>query len=124
MNEPITDQAMREWTARAWKEAQAKETSMNRDNIIRMAREAGGGTTWWPLHSDTLERFAALVEKEVKREASFDRAELCLKRINKYVLEERAACAKACEEFDFEFQDDSAGSLQGAAAAIRARGQA
>jgi hypothetical protein len=33
----------------------------NNNDIIRMAREAGGGTTWWPLHTDTLERFAALV---------------------------------------------------------------
>jgi hypothetical protein len=35
---------------------------------------------------------------------------------------EREACAKVCEEFDFRFQDDSAGSLQDAAMAIRARG--
>jgi len=61
MNKPITDQAMREWTARAWEEAQAKGASMTREDIIEMAREAGGGTTWWPLHADTLERFAALV---------------------------------------------------------------
>jgi len=30
------------------------------DDIIAMAKESGGGTTWWPLHTDTLERFAAL----------------------------------------------------------------
>jgi len=35
---------------------------------------------------------------------------------------EREACAKVCEDFDFEFQDDSAGTLQGVAEAIRARG--
>jgi hypothetical protein len=35
---------------------------------------------------------------------------------------EREACAKVCEDFDFKFQDDSAGTLQGAAEAIRARG--
>ena len=34
---------------------------MTRDDIIRMAREASGGTTWWPIHVDILERFAALV---------------------------------------------------------------
>lgn len=32
---------------------------MNRDDIIRMAREASGGTTWWPIHVDILERFFA-----------------------------------------------------------------
>ena len=36
---------------------------------------------------------------------------------------EREACAKACEDFSFQFQDDSAGSLQDAAEAIRARGE-
>ncbi len=34
---------------------------MTKDDIIRLAQEAGGGTTWWPLHSDTLERFANLI---------------------------------------------------------------
>jgi hypothetical protein len=31
-----------------------------------MAKESGGGTTWWPLHTDTLERFAALVVEHYK----------------------------------------------------------
>jgi len=39
---------------------------VNRDDIIRMAKESGGGTTWWPLHTDTLERFAALVVEHYK----------------------------------------------------------
>lgn len=34
---------------------------MTRDDIIRMAREASGGTDWWTIGGDTLERFAALV---------------------------------------------------------------
>ena len=34
---------------------------MTRDDIIRMAREASGGTTWWPIHVDILERFSDLV---------------------------------------------------------------
>lgn len=33
---------------------------MTRDDIIRMAREASGGTVWWSINSDALERFAAL----------------------------------------------------------------
>jgi hypothetical protein len=38
--------------------------------------------------------------------------------------DEREACARLCEDFEFGFQDDSVGSLQGAATAIRARGEA
>jgi hypothetical protein len=70
---------------------------MNRDDIIRMAREAGGGTTWWPLHTDTLERFTALV-----------------------AAAEREACAKVCDEL--HYAADAYGAQ--CAEAIRARGQA
>lgn len=49
---------------------------MKREDIIRMAREAGGGTTWWPLHTDTLERFAALVAA-TEREACLEIADHC-----------------------------------------------
>jgi hypothetical protein len=51
---------------------------MTKEDVIKMAREAGGGTTWWPLHSDTLERFAALVAA-AEREAC---AKLCADGIN------------------------------------------
>jgi hypothetical protein len=62
--------------------------------VIEMAKESGGGTTWWPLHTDTLERFAALVRAD-----------------------EREACAKVCDgEATIE------GIAQRCAAAIRARG--
>ena len=47
---------------------------MNQDEIIRMAKEASGGTTWWPLKSDILQRFAAMV-----------------------AAKEREACAKVCD---------------------------
>jgi len=40
MNKPITDQAMREWTARAWEEAQAEGASMNRDDIDKLWQQA------------------------------------------------------------------------------------
>ena len=71
---------------------------MTRDDLIRMAREAG-----WQYADDDrgyepLWRFASLV-----------------------AAAEREECAKVCEDFDFEFQDDSAGTLQGAAEAVRAR---
>lgn len=73
MNEPITDQAMREWTARAWEKAQTEENT-NRDAIIRMARDAGFTTSngfsqlivrhsngSWVDIAENLDRFAALV---------------------------------------------------------------
>ena len=65
---------------------------MKREDIIRMAREAGGGTTWWPLHTDTLERFAALV-----------------------AAAEREECANLCEQWNASHPD-------ALAIAIRARG--
>jgi hypothetical protein len=80
---------------------------MTREDIIRMAREAFGAPyssylekRSWDINDKQVERFAALVAQA-----------------------EREACAKVCEDFDFEFQDDSAGTLKGAAEAIRARGE-
>ncbi len=69
---------------------------MNRDDIIPMAREASGGATWWPIHVDILERFAALV-----------------------AAAEREACAKVCDEMG---NSDTNTHAWDAAAAIRARG--
>ena len=77
---------------------------MNREDIIRMAREAGfgGGGFVMPTHSGhithELEAFAALV-----------------------AFAEREACAKVCEDLDAWNMDDPAST---AAKAIRARGQA
>ena len=73
---------------------------MNREDIIRMAREAGfgGGGFVMPTHAGhithELERFAALVASA-----------------------EREACAKVCED-SVEYAGDTL------AAAIRSRGQA
>jgi hypothetical protein len=50
-------------------------TKMNREDIIRMAEEAGAIHYW---HLSNLERFAALVASA-----------------------EREACAKVCDEFNF-----------------------
>jgi hypothetical protein len=88
---------------------------MNKEDIIRMARQAGA----WPELSETpvkdvafLTRFAELVRADER-----DRA----MRENAYVLAEREACAKLLEE------SSGTGKLvscMSAAAAIRARGQA
>ncbi len=39
----------------------ARGAEMNRDDIIRMAREAGYGKAMADLHAPALERFAAIV---------------------------------------------------------------
>lgn len=75
---------------------------MNRDEIIRMAREASGGTTWWPIHVDILERFFAKAYAEG-------------------VKAEREDCAKMCERYN---DDGGTGEVWGErfADVIRARG--
>jgi ABC-type transporter Mla subunit MlaD len=50
---------------------------MKRDEIIKLAREASGGTVWWPVNSEILERFAALVAA-AEREAC---AQVCVDAI-------------------------------------------
>ena len=75
---------------------------MNRDDIIRMAQEAGFTTlsinedTWIPY----LDRFAGLV-----------------------AAAEREACAKVCDAYDVAEDVCSSDTAEGIALAIRARGQ-
>ena len=130
---------------------------MTKDEIIRMAREAGliinspylvphdhvmrgierlvalaqtaerNKLAAWMMaqgyatgHGDTMEQLL----EEFKREASFDKAELWIKRINDAVLSEREACAKACEDYTDKSDADHESHGYSCAAAIRARGQA
>lgn len=85
---------------------------MDRNDIIRMAREAGiakhglGWTCW----EGQLERFAALVAAKAM--------EGCYEEMLVQVAAEREACAKVCSEMYLEGDMDT-GS---AADAIRARG--
>ena len=72
---------------------------MTRDEIVLMARKAD---LW--LTSD--ERIAAVVRFAARVAAA-----------------EREACAQLCENFEFEFADDSAGTLIDVAKAIRARAE-
>jgi DNA invertase Pin-like site-specific DNA recombinase len=91
---------------------------MTRDDIIRMAEENG-----IVIIGEAMFRFAALVAS-AERNRIADESKHIIKRAEKRGAEiEREACAKVCEDFDFEFQDDSAGTLKGAAEAIRARGE-
>ncbi len=73
---------------------------MTRDEIIRMAREAGYGDAMADLHAPALERFAALV-----------------------ATEEREQCKNVCQLVAKEI-DDTNGTATYLAAAISARGQA
>ena len=88
---------------------------MNREDIIRMAREAGFeelGTNAndWVCFGDEIERFAALVAS--KRDLHWH--QIVHDTCEEAVKAEREACAKVCE------RDDSM-RWSGAPAAIRAR---
>ncbi len=77
---------------------------MTKDDIIRMAREAGGGTTWWPLHTDTLERFANLVAAH-KAEVITAEAYRCGYEAG--AVAEREKCAQIVDDFGDEWMCDS-----------------
>ena len=107
---------------------------MNKEDIIRMAREAG----WemddslvlepeviWYISQGQIERFAALVasaERESLRE-SF--RVVTAAEASAAILHEREACAKLCEEMRTYVGRNNAvtqSSAQDCATAIRARG--
>jgi hypothetical protein len=79
---------------------------MNRDDIIRMAKEAGDfltdkhGREDFIFNGYGIERFAALVAEA-----------------------EREACAKVCDAYDVAEDVCSSDTAEGIALAIRARGQ-
>ena len=79
---------------------------MSRDDIIRMAREAGYGDAMSDLHAPALERFAAIVAEHVFA-GNFQHL------IDLAARKEREACARMVEPLDESLAD-----------AIRARGQA
>ena len=76
---------------------------MNRDDVIRMAREAFIKRGFWPNE----------IMWECWKDAWIAGA-----------AAEREACAKVCEDEDVAPTDDAVGVQQCIAAAIRARGQA
>ena len=74
---------------------------MNKEDIIRMAQEAGFRVNTTEAFLEELERFATLVASA-----------------------EREACAKVCDEYDVAEDVNSCDTAEGIAIAIRARGQA
>ena len=99
---------------------------MTRD-VTEMVRDAGfGGGIVEFIGLPVFERFAELVRKDY----STTHANIWLDRIHKFMLEEREACAKVCDEkVDAEYatgkvDHNEMGWTQACAIAIRARGQA
>jgi hypothetical protein len=84
---------------------------MTKEDIIRMAREAGLDPDLWN-YTDAFERFAALVAA-AEREA-------CAKEC--YDVELRFT--QLCNKYFYEFDAGGADAAKQCAAAIRARGQA
>lgn len=96
----------------------SKDIAMNREDTIRMIKEAGistGGHPMNPLsvYPSDLERFAEIVRKDY----SFTHAQMWLKRFDDAIKAEREACAKICENADSLVNS----TFQGVAEAIRAR---
>jgi hypothetical protein len=85
---------------------------MNRDEIIRMAREAE--IIYTPHTGTMLERFAALVAAQEREEC----AKLCRRMIDMAIAHEREECAKLCELVAINVCDKTAQDLS---FAIRAR---
>ena len=87
---------------------------MNRDDIIRMAREAYRAYMDWADRDDPWRREhgSKYYEDEAIKKAALAAA-----------AAEREACAKVCESL-FDLDDDSCSEAEQCAAAIRARGQA
>ena len=112
---------------------------MTRDDIIRMAREAGlalASFCRWSAYSDDLERFAALVAAEKEQQMIRDGWRQCAKGqrttqhcglLDAAVKAERKACVIACEKISeslYSYDNIAEGrAAQDCAAAIRARGE-
>ena len=106
---------------------------MDREDIIRMAREAGLDPDLWN-YTDAFERFAALVAAAEREKVAAwmmargyatghgDTIEDLLVELEWQVREsEREACAKVCEDIDTEYEGKDVLATW-CATAIRARG--
>ena len=106
---------------------------MTKEDIIRMAREAGLDPDLWN-YTDAFERFAALVAAAERNKLAAwmiergyatghgDTVEDLLKELEWQIAErEREACAKVCEDIDTEYEGEDVLATW-CATAIRARG--
>lgn len=94
---------------------------MTKDDIIRMAREAGGliDEVDWYFEYENLERFAALVYAEGHKDGLDDFEAGVLPAA---IKAEREACAKVCEELEYDGYERLPRAPR-MARLIRARGQ-
>ena len=113
---------------------------MNRDDILRMAKEAGlapASFCRWSAYSDDLERFATLVAAEKEQQMIRDGWRQCAERqrttqhcglLDAAVKAERKACVIACEKISeslYSYDNITEGrAAQDCSNAIRARGEA
>ena len=103
---------------------------MNREDIIRMAREAGFIINDENQMTHSLERFAAIVVAAERNswpaemEAMERQVNILTDALAQAKAEEREACAKVCEDLDSVSPEEDNPAPWCIAAAIRARGQA
>lgn len=95
---------------------------MNRDDILKMAREAGAERNNdfpdWSFEDETLERFAALVAAAERKRIESRPWGAGKEWIARAVEAEREACAKVCDDWP-NGRDD----VYSIGEAIRARGE-
>ena len=103
---------------------------MNKNDIISMARKAGGDD--WGIFQDfmpEIERFAALVAEAEREAIKWNSIHSCHDDcqnpacviVREAVEAEREACAKVCDDIDNEYEGEDVLAAW-CAAAIRARG--
>ena len=102
---------------------------MTREDIIKLAREAGVHAEYTPGMIPLLERFAELVVAAERNswpaemEAMERQVNILTDALAQAKAEEREACARVCEDIDAEYEGEDVLATW-CAAAIRARGQA
>jgi hypothetical protein len=106
---------------------------MTRENIIRMAREAGFKRHHNPdlydymvVSDEAIERFAALVE-DAQARRMHDEGMVTVGYMRQQIAAEREACAKVCDQMEQEAEGTECckwPTPADCAHAIRARGQA
>ena len=105
---------------------------MTRDDIIRLAREAGLEDGLYPYGVlwESIERFAALVAAAERERMDLNAIHSChaecqnpfCVRVREAVAHEREQCAKLCEEMARRHDDIRRAALEVVAEWIRARG--
>lgn len=99
---------------------------MNRNDIIRLAREAEvpvrGHYDEQGLTPQELQRFAALAIAAERERVTFDLVNEAQRAVQEAVWAEREACAEVCDAIDVEYEGEDVLATR-CAEAIRARGE-